>query len=842
MTKGIPDPIELTTRLPSWVPKFSLVVPTYNVADYIDEFLASVFSQTSKTQRFEVIIVDDGSTDGSGKIALEWAKKYPDQMRYIRQENCGLSQARNTGLRAARGAWVSFPDPDDFLDADYFRVMLEQTVVPHDNPVLMIVSKLLPYDEATQTSHDNHPLDYKFQDGLNYVDTSDLGDFLHLSAASAWFDRETLVKHKLRFNPRVKPVFEDGHLVSKLLMLCPDRTIAVVPDAVYHYRKRADASSLVGGAKTTKGFYLDAVEYGYLDLILFAKAKLGRVPHFVQRVCLYELQSRIKHLVARPDADNILTPTEFARFSGLVERVFQDIDLETIQEFQVGRFDNQQRIALIARFKSQMAISPYLYIESFDVRTGLARFSYFVGSGSRPEVTITTPSRTIAQRQVSEQWTSFGGEDFLGQVWFYIKVPKTGRISCEMAGKPLEIRQGRRSLAEPLGHASLAAFMFDFVPRGLTTDQRRLRKVLDRDQSRDFDAACLLMDTAMLAGGDAESLYRHLMHKGRTKNLWFVLSVKSPDWGRLMAQGFRLLPYGSQAHSRALAQGNVLVTSCADAAHYWPNGPETYRGLSRLRTVVLPQPDALRKKGIDYICAAGTSVAEYLTQSDYAPKWFPSEVLVTGHPRHDEIALRPNRPKSIVFVPDWLMDVSQASGHNGFSPAPLPKAAVTRFHAFWDDLLTEPELAALKDDHDLEYLLLTGWNMARDDKFRHLGRTKIFYPGETADLMSDGISDAAVVVTDRLETAMDAAYVGSDVLFTGPPPRAPLPPQICVTPTKADVLRQLSGLVRIKRDRAKISRPRPFFPKDKKSACERVLAQLDKIDALPDHQPDDVAK
>src|SRR5690554_6930860 len=92
--------------------KVSLIVPTYNVEPYIQEFLASVTSQTTGLRNLEVIIVDDGSTDRSGEIAQAWARRYPNTIRYIRQENKGLSGARNTGLNHATGDWVSFPDPD----------------------------------------------------------------------------------------------------------------------------------------------------------------------------------------------------------------------------------------------------------------------------------------------------------------------------------------------------------------------------------------------------------------------------------------------------------------------------------------------------------------------------------------------------------------------------------------------------------------------------------------------------------------------------------------------------------------------------------------------------------
>lgn len=96
--------------------ELSIVIPVYNVAPYLPACLESVFRQTGFS--FEVILVDDASTDNSGSICAEYARK-DERVRYIRHaRNGGLSSARNTGLVAARGVYVTFVDSDDFLADD----------------------------------------------------------------------------------------------------------------------------------------------------------------------------------------------------------------------------------------------------------------------------------------------------------------------------------------------------------------------------------------------------------------------------------------------------------------------------------------------------------------------------------------------------------------------------------------------------------------------------------------------------------------------------------------------------------------------------------------------------
>lgn len=93
--------------------KFSIIIPVYNVEDYISECLLSVLNQSEKD--FEVIVVNDGSKDKS----IDIAKKYP--VKIINQENQGLSEARNTGVKHAKGEYILFLDSDDYWEKDLLK-------------------------------------------------------------------------------------------------------------------------------------------------------------------------------------------------------------------------------------------------------------------------------------------------------------------------------------------------------------------------------------------------------------------------------------------------------------------------------------------------------------------------------------------------------------------------------------------------------------------------------------------------------------------------------------------------------------------------------------------------
>ena len=102
------------------LPCISIVIPTYNAGKYIEECLKSIINQTYSN--FEVIIVNDGSTDNTRDICEKYAK-IDDRIKLINTENRGAGSARNTGLKETRGKYISFIDSDDYICKNYYEKM-----------------------------------------------------------------------------------------------------------------------------------------------------------------------------------------------------------------------------------------------------------------------------------------------------------------------------------------------------------------------------------------------------------------------------------------------------------------------------------------------------------------------------------------------------------------------------------------------------------------------------------------------------------------------------------------------------------------------------------------------
>lgn len=103
-------------------PKFSVVVPIYNVERFLEECVKSI--QNQSLEDIEIVLVDDGSTDGSGAIADKLALS-DKRIKVVHKENGGLGPARNTGIAVSTGVYIGFVDSDDWIDRDMYRTLAE---------------------------------------------------------------------------------------------------------------------------------------------------------------------------------------------------------------------------------------------------------------------------------------------------------------------------------------------------------------------------------------------------------------------------------------------------------------------------------------------------------------------------------------------------------------------------------------------------------------------------------------------------------------------------------------------------------------------------------------------
>lgn len=215
----------------------SLVVPVYNMERYLDRCMNALLTQRGD---YEVIMVDDGSIDDSAKMCNQYALKYPEVVHVIHKRNGGLSSARNAGMEVARGEFVVFPDPDDWVEAGYVSTFLElQKKYDAD---LVGVGYFIDYENERQSVNEGQKLKVmgarEAQRSLFY--TPSMGGF----AWNKLFRMDIIRKHKLRFLDDVGTT-EDLDFVFRYLRYC-DKIVFSPEAQTYHYYQRPGAATHSG--------------------------------------------------------------------------------------------------------------------------------------------------------------------------------------------------------------------------------------------------------------------------------------------------------------------------------------------------------------------------------------------------------------------------------------------------------------------------------------------------------------------------------------------------------------------------------------------------------------------
>ena len=261
-------------------PVFTVVMAVYNVEPFLRDAVESLKEQNFGFDRVQLILVDDGSSDGSGSICDEYAAQYGN-VTVIHKENGGVSSARNAGLAQAAGRYVNFMDSDDKLSPNTLsRVSAFFETHPGETDVVSVPFRY--FDGRTG----EHVLNYKYKSGERVIDLKTEWDAAQLSCSSAFIRRETI--GDTRFDERLR-YMEDAKFMH--VALSGKETLGVVPGGEYLYRRRTEGERSAGqSAVRNRQWYLPRIEYYFEDTIRYFLSRHSCVPKYVQFVMMYDIQ------------------------------------------------------------------------------------------------------------------------------------------------------------------------------------------------------------------------------------------------------------------------------------------------------------------------------------------------------------------------------------------------------------------------------------------------------------------------------------------------------------------------------------------------------------------------
>ena len=333
---------------------FSVVIAVYNARDFLPDAIESVIAQTIGFEHIQIVLVDDGSDDGSDEVCLRYAESYPDNVVVVSQGNAGVSSARNAGLSKVRGKYVNFLDADDLWDSGSFECAL-RFFSEHDVP--FVASKYVFFGAR----EGNHRLNYKFACDC-VVDVLECHDYPQLSSSTCFFDARAL---EGRSFAEALSVSEDVRLVNEILL--DELRYGVMEGSTYRYRRPEARDSAIGQMKQNLSWYFDTPRECSRYLFELSEAKHGSVLPFIQYTVMYDLQWRIRNKLV-----TILNDEQLAEYRSLIVGLLAQIDDRIICEQRDLTIDRCAYAFALKYGTTIDEVRSNAFIEDGELRTSLA--------------------------------------------------------------------------------------------------------------------------------------------------------------------------------------------------------------------------------------------------------------------------------------------------------------------------------------------------------------------------------------------------------------------------------------------------------------------------------------
>lgn len=220
--------------------KFSIIIPVYNVEQYLRECLDSVLGQTYSD--WEAICVNDGSTDGSAAILEEYVVK-DKRFKIVTQPNGGLSSARNTGMEVAKGDYIVFLDSDDWLELDALETLAKNL----DGEDMLCFSGRRYFEDEKKYRQSDNLNERSYSSGMDYYNGNALQsrDFAFVCVVLRAYRRDFLVHNHLLFK---QGIYHEDNLFTPMACYYAQK-VKQINICLYDYRVRANSIMTTNNTK-----------------------------------------------------------------------------------------------------------------------------------------------------------------------------------------------------------------------------------------------------------------------------------------------------------------------------------------------------------------------------------------------------------------------------------------------------------------------------------------------------------------------------------------------------------------------------------------------------------------
>lgn len=800
----------------------SVVMPIYNREKYLVDAIESIIGQTYGLKNIELIMVDDGSTDGSGAICDAYREKYPNNCVVIHQKNQGPSRARNAGVQAVTGEWINFLDSDDKMSLDAFA-KVARFIKKHKDETDVVAIPVYFFGAR----EGEHPLNYKFHDGTRVVDLETDWKNPQLFINSAFMRAETV--KKVAFNDVVDlPASEDAREMVRVLL--EKKTIGFLCSTKYWYRRHDN--TLMNNAKDEKKWYLDTLRDFSFYLLDYAQEKCGYVPKFVQNTVMYEMQWRLFQGKVR---FNTISEEESMRYKEMVLALCDRIDADVI--LSQRKMWRQQKTFLLYRKNNQFPHVGYdeegeEIFEYGDTKCGLSpnllpvRVSFAKLTDDILTLEGWMPHFLYELEEKPELFVAVNGEklpvdthelevgvQLLGEVIFRkynyrVDIPLKNykrasvKFIAKMAGKEYEVAQLVPEKYFPLDKNSRYSYKkfpdwimirhrgelilkkknfclgeeLVYLGHLLYKKQRGTKKAFLVRLLYGFlkvfthKEIWLISDRIMKADDNGEAFFKYMMqHKSDNRKVYFAISKKSEDYERLKQIG-PVVDFFSIKHRMIYllskynisSQGEQIIIYPFHGYHYG------YRSLDLPKFVFLQHgvtkddiSDWLNRWNKDIYGFITTGEREHQSILDGDYYYTDKNVWLTGFCRYDYLEDR--REKLVLVMPTWrnhlLNGVNQYTGQHTLKKG----FTESEYFLFYNGLINNERLLGTLKQYGYRLKFVPHPLLVPHMDLFNKNDEVIF--SSSKDTYRNMFAEGSLLVTDYSSTAFDFAYLGKPIVY-----------------------------------------------------------------------------
>ncbi len=808
--------------------KISVVIPVYNVELYVAETIESVLKQDiGFDENIQIVLVNDGSTDDSGKICKEYANRYPKNIQYVHQDNAGVSVARNTGMDYVKGKYVNFLDSDDKWSPDTFSKVYE-FFEAHEKEINLVCCKQEFFEAKTGPHHLSREDKFETSRVINILDDYQYTQF-HITASFI----KTDVMRLTMFDPKMKYGEDAVYVMEQIL---DKHKYGVVSEPTHYYRKRANNSSAIQGKEKALDWYKVTPQRFYKKLMDISVQKWGCVIPFVQYAVCYDLQWRLNdriHMVLDEEERRLYAKELQSLLKNCEDDIIikqRDINLKKKLFLLSLKYNEDVSDQIVCRDSK-------LYFHNIQIldlqKNALSRADVIeikqnaLCISGKIDFNFTNELELFFIDDKGEKYpvTLIKLEGAEGKIWnkkvtdvYFYDI----RIDISQI-KWLEIRAVFRDdfLFRPkivFGKFSKfynRAIKADYYAQGaymLTTDLHRIYirtcdKQVEKQQEQQFceelqnleidDAVkkealwyrkryfvarklhrrkiWLISDRINVAGDNGEAFFRYLAKtRPADVDFYFVISSESKDYVRIKKIG-KVIPYGSKKCKLYTLLADKIISSLGEDNIVNPfYGLKPYVGnLFRYDYVFLQhgiiKDDIsawLNKSNKNIRIFVTSAKPEYQSVLDFPYMYGKDVVKLTGLPRYDGLIQDVPCEKEIVFMPTWRTELAiKMDPVTGVRPY-NPAFKDSEYYQFYNRLINDDRIkSVLKENGYRGKFCVHTNNIANASDFQ--GNEVIGVSADIADYQKE-FKKNALLITDYSSVAYDFAYLKKPVIYAQP--------------------------------------------------------------------------